>query len=106
MLLPSGQVCPVEETNQMSRKTNSSSQPSKQNIYWVAHGKPSRGLRLVCLFYFFNFFFNFFVFFSVSVKVLPVTPLVSGVFVHRAFCSYFLKIERVVELHRFLWWTQ
>ena len=22
MLLPSGQVCPVEETNQMSRKTN------------------------------------------------------------------------------------
>ena len=30
----------------------------------------------------------FLVFFSVSVKVLPVTPLVSGVFVHRAFCAY------------------
>ena len=44
--------------------------------------------------------------FSVLVKVLPVTPLVSGVFVHRAFCAYFLRIERVVELRRFLWWTQ
>ena len=43
---------------------------------------------------------------SVSVKVLPVTPLVSGIFVHRAFCAYFLRIERVVELRRFLWWTQ
>ena len=31
-----------------------------------------------------------------SVKVLPVTPLLSGVFVHRAFCAYFLRIERVV----------
>ena len=37
-----------------------------------------------------------FVVFSVSVKVLPVTPLLSGVFVHRAFCEYFLRIERVV----------
>ena len=45
-------------------------------------------------------------FFSVSVKVLPVTPLVSGVFVHRAFCAYFLRIERVVEIRRFLWCTQ
>ena len=44
--------------------------------------------------------------FSVSVKVLPVTPLVSGVFVHRAFCAYFLRIERVVEMRRCLWWTQ
>ena len=34
--------------------------------------------------------------FSVSVKVLPVTPLLSTVFVHRAFCAYFLRIERVV----------
>ena len=67
-------------------------------------GKPSRGLRFVCLFSFFSFFLVFF--FSVSVKVLPVTTLVSGVFVHRAFCSYFLRIERVVELRRFLWWTQ
>ena len=43
---------------------------------------------------------------SVSVKVLPVTPLVSGVFGHRAFCAHFLRIERVVEMRRFLWWTQ
>ena len=73
--------------------------------YWVAYGKPSRGLRFVCLFSFFSFL-SFFAFFSVSVKVLPVTPLVSGVIVHRAFCAYFLRIERVVELRRFLWWTQ
>ena len=39
---------------------------------------------------------DFSVLFSVSVKVLPVTPLLSGVFVHRAFCVYFLRIERVV----------
>ena len=57
-------------------------------------------------FFFFSFFFLVFFFFSVSVKVLPVTPLVSGVFVHRAFSAYFLRIERVVELRRFLWWTQ
>ena len=72
-------------------------------FYWVAYGKPSRGLRLVCLFYLFYFYLFFF---SVSAKILPVTPLVSGVFVHRAFCAYFLRIERVVELRRFLWWTQ
>ena len=40
--------------------------------------------------------FVIFLFFSVSVKVLPVTPLLSGGFVHRAFCAYFLRIERVV----------
>ena len=51
-------------------------------------------------------FFFFFFLFSVSVKVLPVTSLLSGIFVHRAFCSYFLRIERVVEMRRFLWWTQ
>ena len=45
---------------------------------------------------FFIFRFLFFIFFSVSVKVLPVTPLLSGVFVHRAFYAYFLRIERVV----------
>ena len=50
--------------------------------------------------------FGVIIFSSVSVKVLPVTPLVSGIFVHRAFCTYFLRIERVVELRRFLWWTQ
>ena len=40
--------------------------------------------------------FVVFLFFSVSVKVLPATPLLSGGFVHRAFCVYFLRIERVV----------
>ena len=54
------------------------------------YGKPSRNLRFICSFIFFPFFF------SVSVKVLPVTPLLSGVFVHRALCAYFLRIERVV----------
>ena len=43
------------------------------------------------IFIFFRFFF------FVSVKVLPVTPLLSGVFVHTAFCAYFLRIERVVR---------
>ena len=79
--------------------------PAGFACYWVAYGKPSRGLRFVCLFVFFLVFL-FFAFFSESVKVLPVTPLVSGVTVHRAFCAYFLRIERVVELRRFLWWTQ
>ena len=43
---------------------------------------------------------------SESVKVLPVTSLLSSDFVHRAFCTYFLRTERVVEMRRFLWWTQ
>ena len=54
--------------------------------YWVAYGKPVE----VCV------DFVVFLFFSVSVKVLPVTPLLSGGFVYRAFCAYFLRIERVV----------
>ena len=78
----------------------------KRFITGLPMGKPSRGLRFVCLFSFFSFFSFFFFFFSVSVKVLPVTPLVSGVFVRTAFCAYFLRIESVVELRRFLWWTQ
>ena len=36
---------------------------------------------------------SFFKFFSVSVKVLPVTPLLSGVFVHRVFFAYFVRFE-------------
>ena len=51
------------------------------------YGNPSRKVGGICLLFFFFFF-------SVSVKVLPVTPLLSGIFVHRAFCSYFLRIER------------
>ena len=59
------------------------------------YGKPSRNLCLISWVFLF-FVFLFLNFFSVSVKVLPVTPLLSGVFVHRAFCAYFLRIERVV----------
>ena len=55
--------------------------------YWVASmaipvGKWAGFVRFIYLF----------IYFFVSVKVLPVTPLVSGVFVHRAFCAYFLRI--------------
>ena len=38
-------------------------------------------------------YFVVFNFFSVSGKVLPVTPLLSGVFVHRVFCAYFVRFE-------------
>ena len=69
-------------------------------------GNPSRKVGGICSFYLFIYFQFLFIFFSVLVKVLPVTPLVSGVFVHRAFCAYFRGIEGVVEIRRFLWWTQ
>ena len=72
---------------------------------WQTQSRSSFSL-FVLFFLFILFFIFYFLFFSVSAKVLPVTPLVSGVFVHRAFCAYFLRIERVVELRRFLWWTQ
>ena len=55
------------------------------------YGNPSRKVGAICLFYLFYFF-------SVSVKVLPVTPLVSGVFVHRAFCAYFLRIIIIIVI--------
>ena len=44
--------------------------------------------------------------FSVSVKVLPVTPLLSGVFVHRVFCAYFVRFEGAGVMRRFLWCTR
>ena len=44
--------------------------------------------------------FDRFLFFSVSVKVLPVTPMLSSVFVHRTLCAYFLRIKGVVEMLR------
>ena len=61
-------------------------------FYWVAVGQSQSeiGWHLFGI-----------LFFSVSVKVLAVTPLLSGIFVHRAFCSYFLRIERVVEMRNF-----
>ena len=104
----------VQENQQLEKQQTSEVLSAKQKhvntllFTGLPMGKPSRGLRLVSLFYFFYFFyfFLFLFFFSVSVKVLTVTPLVSGVFVHRAFCAYFLRIERVVELRIFLWWTQ
>ena len=49
-------------------------------------------------------FFCLFVF-SLSGKVFPVAPLLSGVFVHRIFCAYFGRFQGVVEMPRFLWWT-
>ena len=61
----------------------------------LPYGNPSRKMGRLLFFLF-----------SVSVKVVPVTSLVSGVFVHRALCAYFLRIERVVEMRRFFWWTQ
>ena len=45
-------------------------------------------------------------FFSVSVKVLPVTPLLRGVFVHRVFCAYFVRFEGAGVMRRFLWCTR
>ena len=45
-------------------------------------------------------------FFPVLVKVFPATPLLSGVFMHRVFCAHFGRFEGVVEIRRFLWWTQ
>ena len=92
-------------------------QPKRWELYWgfsvkvqtatntlitlftgLPYGKRSLEMEGICSVLFF--------FSSVSVKVLPVTSLVSGIYVHRAFCAYFLRIERVVELRRFLWWTQ
>ena len=47
----------------------------KRCFYWV--DKPSRNLGFI----------------SVSGKVLPVTPPLSGVFVHRVFCAYFGRFD-------------
>ena len=53
-----------------------------------------------------SIYFILFLFFSVSVKVLPVTPMLSGVFVHRVFFAYFVRFEGAGEMLRFLWCTQ
>ena len=57
-------------------------------------------------FFYFSFSFLFFFFFSVSGNVLPVTPLLSGVFVHRVFCAYFVRFEGTGVMRRFPWCTQ
>ena len=68
-----------------------------ESVAQLFTGLPQTQSESVFNFVVFLFFvFFFFLFFSVSVKVLPVTPLLSGVFVHRAFYAYFLRIERVV----------
>ena len=67
--------------------------PSRDIIRELFTGNPSRKVgKFLC--------FLFFFFFSVSLRVLPVTPLLSGVFMHRSFCACFLRIERVVEHSR------
>ena len=42
-------------------------------------------------------------FFSVSGKVLPISPLLSGVFVYRVFCAYFVSFEGTGVMCRFPW---
>ena len=66
------------------------SQRETKCCHFVITGLPMANPVEVCV------DFVVFLFFSVSVKVLPVTPLLSGGFVHRAFCAYFLRNERVV----------
>ena len=45
-------------------------------------------------------------FYLVSGKVLPVSSLLSGVFVHRVFCGYFVGFEGAGVMRRFPWCTQ
>ena len=65
------------------------------SFYWVA--KPSRNLGFISW---------VFLLFSVSGKVLPVTPLLSGVFVHRVLSAYFVRFEGAGVMRRFSWCTQ
>ena len=55
-------------------------------ILGCQYGDPSRKMGSISVFFFCLFFF----FISVPVEVLPVTPLLSGVLVHRVFCAYFV----------------
>ena len=48
-------------------------------------------------------FVVFSLFFSVSGKVLPISPLLSGVFVYRVFCAYFVSFEGTGVMYRFPW---
>ena len=51
-------------------------------------------------------FRRFVCFFSVSGKILPVTPLLSSVFVHGVFSAYFVRFEGAGVIRRFPWCTQ
>ena len=62
------------------------------------YGKPSRNLGSI------SSFFNYF--FSVSGKVLPVTSLLSSVFVRRVFSAYFVRFEGAGVIRRSPWCTQ
>ena len=64
-------------------------------IYWVANRQTQS--RSVFDFVVFSFFF------SVSGKVLPISPLLSGVFVYRVFCAYFVSFEGTGVMCRFPW---
>ena len=57
--------------------------------YWVASMANPVGIWVLFRLFFFNFIF----YFSVSGKVLPVTPLPSSVFVHRVFSAYLLGLR-------------
>ena len=52
------------------------------------------------------YFVVFLFFFSVSGKVLNVTPLLSSVFVRRVFSAYFVRFEGAGVIRRFPWCTQ
>ena len=58
------------------------------NSYWVTGIAILVGKCVIFL----SFLF-FFLSFSVSGKVFPITPLLSGVFVRRVFCGYFGRIS-------------
>ena len=45
-------------------------------------------------------------FISVSREIVPVTPLLSGVFVHRVFCTYCARFEGAGVMRIFLWCTR
>ena len=63
--------------------------------YWVANRQTQS--RSVFDFVVFSLFF------SVSGKVLPISPLLSGVFVYRVFCAYFVSFEGTGVMCRFPW---
>ena len=60
--------------------------------YWVASRAIPVGKWVIFLCFFF----------PVSVKVLPLTPLLSGVFVHIVLCAYFVRFEGAGVMRRFL----
>ena len=61
----------------------------KQLLLGCQYGNPSRKVGGICLFYLFYFFFR------VGKSLACHSP-----------GKWCLRIERVVEMRRFLWWTQ